>query len=298
MVAIIRLKGGLGNQLFQYAIGCSIVRKFGAEVAYDQYFFSRQNLRENELEDLGLVLDYASANESARLGAPNFTINKIIHKLKLESMLYKYYFSEKESFKKQDFSTSFLEKCYIDGYWQNLDYFKDSISEICKSIKILEPKRNSYSEYLAIARKTNSVAVHVRRGDYISQTHTKSIHNVCGIKYYDNAIKMMNAMQENPHYILVSDDIDWCKKEFSSLESKTFVCKTNKSAEDFSIIASCKSHIIPNSTFSWWSTLCAQQHQEAQENGAVIFPKYWQRGLQTQTLNLNFMPAARSFFIE
>lgn len=295
---IIRLKGGLGNQLFQYALGCSLKRRTGKNVMFDQSFFGKQNLRANELHSLGLSPEYAKGSVCAKYGAPNTIVNRIIHKVNLNGIIYPQYLSEERHFAKEPLVDEIKSDAYLDGYWQNLDYFKEDADQICREINFPISQNGEYLRYINIAGSTNSVAVHIRRGDYVQNVHTSQVHNVCGMSYYENAIKKMDALKDDPHYIFVSDDIPWCEENFKHIPSKTFVSNTSSAAEDFSIISKCKSHIVSNSTFSWWSAFCANVVSDDTIPEYVIFPKLWQRTLYTSSLNLNFMPKDRSFFLE
>ncbi len=251
---IVRLTGGLGNQLHQYAYGLILSRKINAELYIDQEFlvnYSKKlnvTLRDIEINKFELNVKFHKSILS------NHTILILINKIKGLSyvltffkikVISNYISINKINFKNFDF-------IYLDGIlgnWQdykfNIDFLKSNlqISNKFKSMEILLDKKIIYE---------NSVAIHVRRSDYLK---VGSIHHVLGISYYLNAIKYFEENLENPVFFVFSDDKQFINESFNGYEILTIGYEgDNPDFFDFLALKKCKHHIIANSTFSWWAS--------------------------------------------
>jgi len=157
----------------------------------------------------------------------------------------------------------------LDGNFQCEKYFIDIEQTIRQDFQIKDNLLNGeIVAYLEKIKSTNSVAVHIRRGDYLNLES----HNVCNAAYYANAIEYMDTHLDDPHYFLFSDDINWCVKNFD-LANCTFVdiaaAKSNP-VIDFKLMSRCKHNIIANSTFSWWPAWL-----NTHPGKIVLGPKHW-----------------------
>lgn len=157
----------------------------------------------------------------------------------------------------------------LDGNFQCEKYFKEIEQTIRHDFLIKGNLFNGESiTYLEKIRSTNSIAVHVRRGDYVNLES----HNVCNKNYYSNSIQYMDTLLDEPNYFLFSDDINWCAENFN-LANCTFVdLSTSKSNPviDFKLMSQCKHNIIANSTFSWWPAWL-----NAHPGKIVVGPRHW-----------------------
>tara|TARA_Y100001938_G_scaffold127581_2_gene180582 strand:- start:1222 stop:2007 length:786 start_codon:yes stop_codon:yes gene_type:complete len=150
----------------------------------------------------------------------------------------------------------------LQGNFQSYKYFE----KYEKSIQILmEVPLADKLKYLRDINPYNKIlgAIHVRRGDYLALDEH---HPVLSIDYYKKAIELMPEVE---HWVICSDDIDWCKDNFNFLPSKYF-SEGRKDYEDMWIMSLAKYHIIANSTFSWWSAFLSQE-----KNKKVIYPSTW-----------------------
>jgi hypothetical protein len=120
----------------------------------------------------------------------------------------------------------------------------------------------------------NTCSIHVRRGDYIG---LQNFHPVQPVSYYEEAVKIVG---DDKHFLIFSDDINWCKENFTFLKNKTFVLN-NLDYEDLYLMSMCKNNIISNSTFSWWGAWLNRN-----ENKQVIIPSKW-FGISYSHLNTN-----------
>ncbi len=124
------------------------------------------------------------------------------------------------------------------------------------------------ASYLEKIKTTNSVAVHVRRGDYLNL----ELHDVCNRKYYANSIEYMDANLNEPHFFIFSDDIDWCVKNFDSRNCSFVDIAASKRNPviDFNLMTRCNHYIIANSSFSWWPAWLNPNRGKV-----IVGPKYW-----------------------
>ena len=175
---IITLKGGFGNQLFQIVNGISLSKKFNKKLIIDISSFSKLN-------------SYKNTKRNYELGILNLKYKKIYYL----AFFYKFYskFSNKIiHLKEKNFNFNKIlldnDKSYlIDGYWQSYKYFEKDFSFIFNSLENIKKKINLNSFYKDLLR-SNSVCVHIRRGDYITNPNTKQFHGICEIDYYEKAI--------------------------------------------------------------------------------------------------------------
>jgi len=153
----------------------------------------------------------------------------------------------------------------IDGYFQSENYFinfRDSILDLFSPTSGIKKYIDlKYGKIL----KGNSCSIHVRRGDYLNFPNH---HPVLGTNYYNNAILDMCKSRNIENFLVLSDDIDWCKRTFEGSQF-TFI-EGEKDYLDLYIMAQCKNNIIANSTFSWWGAWL-----NSNENKKVIAPKQW-----------------------
>ena len=157
----------------------------------------------------------------------------------------------------------------LDGNFQCEKYFIEIEQLIRQDLQIKDGLLNEESSsYLEKIKNTNSIAVHVRRGDYLNLDS----HNVCTRKYYSNSIGYMNAILDEPKYFVFSDDIGWCVENFD-LANCTFVdisASRSNPVIDFKLMSQCNHNIIANSTFSWWPAWL-----NLHPGKVIVGPKYW-----------------------
>jgi hypothetical protein len=287
MMVIVRLKGGLGNQFFQYAASYVLSKKLNCELKLDISSYDQKSLREFDLKNFDIEKNIAPQSESIKLGAPLNFKNRLIKKLRLSSLIFPQYIQEMESFAYDQRFALINKPVYLDGYWQNLNFFENYREELnCLFTPKVEISKQ-YLEYLTQIKTTQSVSIHVRKGDYVTDLNTQSIHDTCGLDYYMKAIKHINNEVEKPTYFIFSDDIGWCEENFDFLSSKVFINKTHGALEDFQLMRNCQSNIISNSTFSWWAAWLPGERGDTLDS-QVVLPSRWLKNRLTQNLNLNF----------
>lgn len=154
---------------------------------------------------------------------------------------------------------------YLDGYYQSEKYFREYKVDLIKQFTPNYPSEAEYESVLAEIQGREAVAVHVRRGDFLSaQNDPNPNHYLLGEQYYHNALKYVTEYLENPVFFWFSDDIDWVKQNFGERENFRFVSLHTKHADidEMMLMKNCKHIIAANSTFSWWASWL-NEHEEA-----------------------------------
>lgn len=267
---LLRLKGGLGNQMFQYATGLAVVSLWSEELKLDATgyddprYINADTPRQYRLFPFGISAKIETPAEVKKYKYPFGLFSKVVRFINLR-ILKKHYV---------DYDPSFFRKKnnYIEGYFQSEKNFADIKDKIIKEFIL----RKEFESEIFLAEKNNidrvsGISVHIRRGDYVSDPKTRSVHGVCSEEYYKQAIDLMRAKVEAPIFYFFSDDIEWVKKEFG--EHVDFKYVSNPKLEDYEelmLMSSCAHNIIANSSFSWWGAYLNQNPSKI-----VIAPKKW-----------------------
>lgn len=269
---IVKLKGGLGNQMFQYAFGKKISLMKNIQVKYDISHFENDVVyhRHYELNHFNIIENIASHEEVNQFGRFERGLSGLILKF-INKALPNY---QKGIVKepKHGFNPLILnvfDNTYFDGYWGNEKYFLDIADVIKKEFTLkeeLDDKNLAIKKYIM---SVNAVSVHVRRNDYLDVEGAKRLFTVCTREYYENAIQRICAIVDNPHFFIFTQDYDWAEKNFKQNLPITIV-KNNEGYKDLELMKYCKHHIIANSTFSWWGALLNENPDKI-----VIAPKVW-----------------------
>lgn len=267
----IKLAGGLGNQMFQYAMGRSLSKKFNTELALDLSF-----LLDRSYGNKFVYRDYY-------LDMFAISVDKLIEKLPLHKLLIN---KVEEKFRinlpgvrvesKFHFDSSMLncgKECYLMGYWQSPKYFSEISDIIRKDFTFVKTVRPSSEALLGRIRSSNAVCLNVRRADYVGNR----LHEVCDAKYYHDALGLITQRVGERTVYVFSDDVEWCAKNLDITGDHVFVGHEHAHTTDFKnfdsylyMMSQCKHYIIPNSTFAWWAVWL-----NGGDNKIVIAPNRW-----------------------
>lgn len=267
-MVIVKIWGGLGNQLFQYSFGKWLAAQLAVPVKYDIQTTNSLNSftqREFALSSFHTAVDIASpADVSKKKYFRNIQLARIERKLAQQMPgLFKRHFVE-QNIPQPPASLVIRDDCYYEGYWQSYEYLLPVEAALRKDITLRHPLSGNAAATLAAIQQCVAVSIHVRRSDYLQ--HTSLIN--CSMKYYEQAVVYLREMYNDARFFVFSDDIAWCKQNFSGADF-TFV-EGNSNCEDLVLMSSCSHHIIANSTFSWWAAwLNNSPHKK------VIAPKKW-----------------------
>ena len=272
---IVQLTGGLGNQLFQYAMGRALSDRSKDTLMLDINSYSWDTLRKYELGVFNIKVLYAKKEEIERVKQSKaFFKDRFLNKLKRTPLPYfRLSYLKEQSFKYDKNYINFKSKSvYIEGYWQSENYFKSIRNILLKEIFIEDASFSSYMlEYKSSIRQTkNSVSIHIRRGDYVSNTQTTAFHGLCGLEYYRNAMQHIEQSIPNPTYFVFSDDKAYVKEVFSGKQHIIIIENVPYDYEELFLMSYCNHHIIANSSFSWWGAWLNDSSKKQ-----VIAPARW-----------------------
>lgn len=272
---IIKFYGGLGNQMFQYAMLTAIRERWGGEVLMDTSLYSSYGLHNGfELQN---VFD-TTAQEATPEQIKQLSLYTTSYRL---SRLYHYALpSRSTEFKERTFGKYYPEVMEIErdmmyeGYWQHWEYFHPYRESVISEFKLKQglDERN-LNLHQALLSKNNSVSVHVRRGDFLNKRIYKGL---CGKDYYLKAIAEAKRIAGNDaDFYAFSNDLPWCRENLSDLIAAEHFHAVDwntgqNSYKDMILMGACRVNIIANSSFSWWG---AYLNQRADRQ--VIAPEKW-----------------------
>lgn len=266
---IIKTKGGLGNQMFQYAFGRALSLKLNTQLKLDTLQetntkgIKKDIERPYSLNRFNIKAELTSQEETKKLRKPfKLYLSKLYRKL----THYNYY----------TFDQSFLEQkddSYFEGFWwQSEKYFRDIRTHLLEDFTLVNPLGTEASKIAeSIKQSESAVSLHVRRGDYVHDATTLSHHGLATLEYYKKAIEIINEKVSHAVFFIFSDDIEWVKENLALPPLSFFVSDKNlPDYEELILMSLCKHFIIANSSFSWWGAWLCQNPEKL-----VIAPKKW-----------------------
>jgi hypothetical protein len=265
---IVEISGGLGNQFFQYAAGRALAKKLDCNLALDTSFYARQTLRKYELSDFNINAREATKREIRNAGGSRGAFSRLVRRLGFDRKVFPQYIKELESFNYMSEINDAKSGTYLKGYWQNFRYFNNIQEELYTELNAKRPLSMSGERFLTDIKRSESVSIHVRRGDYVEDETVASIHGLCTMDYYKSCILYIQKYVDKPVFFVFSDDIAWCKENFKFLTGVIFVENTESGIEDLQLMKLAKHNIIANSSFSWWAGWLNEN-----SNKIVIAPK-------------------------
>lgn len=280
---IARINGGIGNQLFQYAFVRSLSIKFNQKFLLDlSWYFDYDKYEKLNDPKAATKRDFLLNYFNIKSPITNKFYLNWIKRLEIRSKnstLFKYLLTgplNKFSFKiinQDNFSFAVINespRVYLSGYWQHDDIIEDYKKQISKDLILKHTLSANNKSYLKSINSTNSVAIHYRRGDFVSKPKPQALHAPCSNNYYQNSIKLMQKIIDDAHFFIFSDDIEWIKNNYDFSTNTTFIDNDGPDYEHLFLMSQCKHQITANSTFSWWAAWL-----NTNLNKNVITPKYW-----------------------
>jgi Glycosyl transferase family 11 len=282
---IVKLMGGLGNQMFQYAFGRYLAHIHQAELKLDLSFLSdrtprkgHQVFRNYDLDIFNVKENFATPKEvfhlSKRFRIPFFdkVLNKILGVKKSYLREPHFHFSEN--------MYNAPDNVYLEGYWQTEKYFAPVRSIIRSDFTYKNEWGAPVKELLAQINQANSVCVNVRRGDFV----VNSFHGAYGIDYFQKAGEIIKNKIAHPTYFIFSDDMEWCEGNLKFAGPTVFVSHRfagEKFRDYLRLMTACKHFIIPNSSFAWWAVWLNENPDKI-----VIAPEKWFNDSRVDTKDL------------
>ena len=281
-MVIVKLIGGLGNQLFQYAAARRIAYINNVPLKLDISSFVDYPLRAYKLQPFNVVQELASPEEVARLKGAGLA-NRIFRWTQQILPYHRRAWLVERQF---HFDPAILRASgdvYLEGYWQSEKYFKD-IEPIVRAEFTVKTAPDPVNEAMAqTIRRTQSVSLHIRRGDYVSDATMRHVHGICLLEYYYTAVARLIQAGVTPHFFIFSDDPPWAQANLKLKSPVTIVTHNgaNRDYEDLRLMSLCHHHIIANSSFSWWGAWLSQN-----QNKIAFAPAKWFNTTERDTRDL------------
>ena len=278
---VVRMKGGLGNQMFQYAAGRRLALRRGTDLRLDVSFhlkergnatprpflLDRFNIAGSLIEGRELM-DYMDRDLPWYKRPLNWAAYAWTKDWVLESPRA---FVERD----QNFEPTVLDLpdgTYLSGYFQTERYFADIGEQLKKELTVRSPMDARNEEMAERIAEEGSVCLHVRRGDYYSNEACRSVHAVDLTDYYSKAISLLRSRAEGLHFFIFSDEPDWVRRHFGLGDDCTVVAVNgpDEPEQDLRLMSLCRHFIIANSSFSWWGAWLSTNPDKV-----VIAPQRW-----------------------
>ncbi|HRH22403.1 MAG TPA: alpha-1,2-fucosyltransferase [Candidatus Paceibacterota bacterium] len=288
---IVKLSGGLGNQLFQYAFARAVSKKLNTDFKLDATpFETYYKLHKYALNHFNLTEKLAKRSDMfgfVWIRERHKFFDTFYRYLRLKSKLMPFYYPEQRF----DFDPNVFKKdnMYFDGFWQTEKYFKNIENELKEEMTLKKPLSPYSQSVLDQIQKTNAVCLHIRRGDYVTNASTNAVHGTCSLEYYERAIKYISEKVDSPHFFIFSDDYPWAVENFKN-RPYPVTCISNgadKNYEDLTLMSHCKHFIIANSSFSWWGAWLSRNTDKI-----VIGPKEWFKSKKTTVSTDDVIPSS------
>lgn len=298
---VVRFLGGLGNQMFQYAIGRSLSLKHEEELRLDTSFYTYDHFwttkREFRLNHFSISGNVFQKNRISSSLLSLFCQTSWKHPSTVHTMYNRVfrcvpyptcgllYVHERIA----ESHPEFLEcsDVYLDGNWQSEKYFQENAQQVREDFQIITSPSPENQKWIDFISTHNSVCLHVRRGDYVTDPFVGKRHmGTCSLDYYSRAIDYLSDKVDDLVFIVFSDDVPWVR-EHLHIPYPTYYMDHNDGStdyEDMRLMSMCDHFITANSSFSWWGAWLGTSEDKivvcpekwyADETKVDIIPNYW-----------------------
>ena len=263
----VRLLGGLGNQLFQYGMGRALADVRQTELVLDPRFILRNSASSGlPIDDFAIRARYLTDLETAHFKEPIWKLTRALRR-QINPWL-GYYHETKHSFDAAALTQS--NKIMLSGFWQSERYFVNQGHQLRSDLVLKNPLPLEAVQVASKMQRGVSVAMHVRRGDYLSDSKVLAKHGITSLHYYQIALQFMIDKLGDVDLYVFSDDPEWVRVNIQH-PSIIFVSDFSFSAEqDLWLISVCQHQIIANSSFSWWGA-----YLNDYDSKVVVAPQPW-----------------------
>ncbi|WP_128547079.1 alpha-1,2-fucosyltransferase [Larkinella soli] len=270
---VTKITSGLGNQLFQYAVGRNLALLNGTSLYFDLSYYKStydtDTVRHFKLDRFHInysvlnrsPLEYISKGTKLfpnRTFKPFFSLVKEKH----------FHFDEEVLH-----STGFW--ITLDGFWQSEKYFWENADVIRRELSFKDVDEVNFTQYKQeITGSETPVSMHIRRGDYVTHPDFSKTFGFVGMEYYRQAVALVRERFPSHRFFVFSDDHAWVKDNFDLRENDVFVVNEGQDADlkDLQLMSLCRHNIIANSSFSWWGAWLNPNPDKL-----VIAPARWYR---------------------
>ena len=273
---LITLSGGLGNQLFQFALYLQL-KADGEKV----FLYKNKIIRYNEHSGYELERLFGVERGLKGLWLTRLLLVPLLGTL-LKKLLFPVKLRERVYYDYSVYADSLRRKCFpgmhLVGYWQSERYFERAKADVRRAFRFNLDKVSPDNRRLADEMgRCPSVSLHVRRGDYLSAGFASMYGNLCPVDYYRRAMDYIRERVEAPVYYIFSDEPEWVRENLP-LPSGAVLVDWNTgtdSWQDLYLMSCCRHHILANSSFSWWGAWLS-----ATPDACVVAPATWVRGME------------------
>ena len=283
---ITRLKGGMGNQMFQYAMALNVAERLGTELQIDlcslldrskgDFVYRNYDLSIFEVDNK-FVMNPNLLKSLSKLKSAGVTklIRNHINKGRK-------YIKEADFHFQPEYINQAIDNTIYEGWFQSHRYFEGIEDLLRKKFSFkgeILPKSQSLLKKI---KSTNSICLNVRRTDFLKVDNL----NTTDLSYFLKAASEMIKQVKQPEFFIFSDDVEWCEKNIK-LEKPVHIVDHKHKGEKFGnymqLMIACKHYIIPNSSFAWWSVWLNSSPEKI-----VIAPKNWFNNPEIDTTDLIF----------
>jgi hypothetical protein len=280
---VVRLMGGLGNQMFQYAVGCNLATIRGTELGLDLGWFDDQGARAPatrayELDAFDLQVQLVRLSQR-RVDALEGFAPRLLAPLRWIPPRLTVVREKSTSFDASIFAAP--GSSLLIGYWQSERYFDIVAEAVRDQLSFHRSAEPADPELLRAIEDTPSLGIHVRRGDYVTSETTNLMHGTLGPAYYDQAASYVSAHRDIQRIFVFSDDPDWAEAHLEFQLPTTYVRTKGRAADDLHLLQLCTHQVIANSSFSWWAAWLNDNPEKL-----VVAPKQWFRDPAIDTTDL------------
>lgn len=239
---VVRLEGGLGNQMFQYAAGWAVAARLGCRLVLDTSGLHAKGLR--TVRPFGLD-SYCIEAEVDTLGRTALRACTVV----LQPAF--------------TYAPGLLESVIVgsqlQGYWQSERFFASHRPALLQHFRLRQqPDPAAQAVARRIVAAPDAASVHIRRGDYVNDPETARFHGSCSLDYYRDCLQALRSRHPGLQVFVFSDDPQWVRKHFPAHPSVEFVQPQMASpAVDLWLMSLCRHHVLANSSFSWWGAWLA-----------------------------------------
>lgn len=273
-MVIVKLMGGLGNQMFQYAFGRRLAHERQALLQMDGTYFESQSQRRYQLGCFRIQAVFTAAMSLSDIAWEELEHRQVAVRTKTcligrgRGTLVR----EHRYFRYDPRALEAQGDIYLDGYWQNEKYFEPIAHLLREEFTFAKEPSEKNREILKQIHDAEAIAIHVRRTDYSTNRITNQVHGVLGLSHYYTCIRRVAEAVGKPHFFVFSDDPEWVKNNLR-IDHPYTVIDHNRPPddhEDLRLMSACRHFVIANSTFSWWAAWLS-----AYSGKRVFAPRRW-----------------------
>ncbi len=285
----LKLRAGLGNQLFQYAYARALALRSKTDLRIDLNWFS--NIAPTDTKRIFLLDAYnlPKSVQIVTLPSPS-KLRQVFKRIKAKISRDVFGYNDYTYYHRRALPVEAGANVEVEGFWNTEKYFKDAEDTIRKELtlkeKLSEEAVKVEQKIVELGKSSSLILIHVRRGDYVSNAQAMKHHGLGSVDYYTKAVQNVFAELEktleasDPTFILASDDMEWVKENIVPLlHGASYEILSNptviKDFEELHLMSLCHHFIIANSSFSWWAAWLSESAKNIGKKKIVVGPKQW-----------------------